>query len=65
MQEQNLPTPVGAENLPKSVEVANPQQGETQQTKTPEVSQTQERAPATGDVAVQAAPMMPATEKIR
>lgn len=59
MQEQNLPTPVGAENLPKPVEVASNQQEEVASTQSPESAPRQEQAASGGDVSAQTAPALP------
>lgn len=63
MQEQNLPAPVGAENLPKPVEVAGVQQGEVAGSQSSETAPgQQEQVAVRGDTAVQAAPVMPTTD---
>ncbi len=58
MQEQNLPTPVGAENLPKPVEVSETERAEVS-APSPESAPQQESVAASGDKSVQAAPVMP------
>lgn len=62
MQEQNLPTPVGAENLPKPLEVDKPNGGEVSSDKSPENVPRGEATKNTGDRSIQAAPSVPASD---